>query len=115
MELKIYHNPRCRKSRETLEIIRSRGVEPLVVKYLEEPLTEAELKSLVKKLGIEAEILIRKGEKEFKENFGGHKLSESEAIKAMVNYPKLMERPVVVKGEKAIIGRPPENVIELLN
>ncbi|TVQ43873.1 MAG: arsenate reductase (glutaredoxin) [Saprospirales bacterium] len=111
----IYHNPRCRKSRETLELLKENGVEPEVVKYLETPLDYEELKALVTRLNIGATELLRKGEKEYKENYKGKDLSEKEAIEAMVKFPKLMERPIVVKDNKAVIGRPPENVIQLIN
>ena len=110
----IYHNPRCRKSRETLELLKSNGVEPEVVKYLETPLNADQLKSHLKKLDIDATELLRKGEKEYKENYKGKDLSEQEAIDAMVKFPKLMERPVVIKGDSAVIGRPPGNVLALL-
>ena len=110
----IYHNPRCRKSRETLELLKSNGIEPEVVKYLETPLNADQLKSLLKKLDIDATELLRKGEKEYKENYKGKDLSEKDAINAMVKFPKLMERPIVVKGNSAVIGRPPENVLALL-
>lgn len=112
--MKIYHNPRCRKSRETLQIIEDRGVEVEVVKYLEDVPTESELKTLLELLNIPAEKLLRKGEAIYKEKFKGKDLSEAEWIKAMVANPKLIERPIVVKGNRAILGRPPENVLELL-
>ena len=110
----FYHNPRCRKSRETLEIIRNKGIEPEIVEYLKEPLTVDQLKEIVQKLGINASDLLRKGEAIYKEEFKGKELSEEEWLYAMAEYPVLMERPVVVKGEKAVLGRPPENVNELL-
>lgn len=110
----IYHNPRCRKSRETLEIIRNKGVEPEIVEYLKEPLTVDELKDIVEKLGISPSELLRKGEAVYKEEFKGKELSEEEWLYAMAEYPVLMERPVVVKGNKAVLGRPPEKVNELL-
>jgi len=110
----IYHNPRCRKSRETLDLLKTNGVEPQIINYLEEPLTEKDLKALLKKLNINAGQLLRKNEKEFKEHYRGRELSEKEAMGAMVRFPKLMERPIVVSGDKAVIGRPPENVLELL-
>lgn len=110
----IYHNPRCRKSRETLEIIKNKGVEVDIVEYLKNPLSEGELSEIVSKLGISAQDLIRKGESVYKENYKGKEMSESEWIKAMAQNPVLMERPVVVKGNKAVLGRPPENVNELL-
>ena len=110
----FYHNPRCRKSRETLEIIRNKGIEPEIVEYLKEPLTVDQLKEIVQKLGINASDLLRKGEAIYKEEFKGKELSEEEWLYAMAEYPVLMERPVVVKGEKAVLGRPPENVNDLL-
>lgn len=112
--MKIYHNPRCRKSRETLALIEEKNINPEIILYLDEVLTEKELKGLLKKLNIPAEKLVRKGEPIFKEKFKGKELSEDKWIKAMVKYPKLIERPIVVKGKKAILGRPPENVNELL-
>ena len=112
--LTIYHNPRCGKSRQTLALIQEKEEEVQVVKYLETPLTKDELRSLVEKLGITAEQLIRKNEKIFKENYKGKELSEEEWLEAMVAHPILMERPIVVKGDKAVLGRPPENVLELL-
>ena len=111
--MEIYHNPRCRKSRETLQLIRDHKVEPDIVLYLETPPDAATLKSILDKLGIPAEKLIRRTEAIFKENFKGKKLSEDEWIAAMVQYPKLIERPIVIEGDKAILGRPPENVEEL--
>lgn len=110
----IYHNPRCRKSRETLEIIKSNGVEPDIVEYLKNPLTESQLTELLEKLGIDAEDLIRKGESVYKEKYKGKDLNQQGWIKAMVENPVLIERPIVVKGKKAVLGRPPEKVEELL-
>ncbi len=110
----IYHNPRCRKSRETLEIIKSKGVDPKVFEYLINPLNEKELKEILAILNMKAEQLIRKGEAVYKENYKGKDLSEDEWIKAMIEHPKLMERPIVVNGDKAVLGRPPENVKKLL-
>lgn len=112
--MKIYHNPRCSKSRQTLALIQGKNVEPEIVEYLKEVPSESELKTLLQMLGIPAEKLLRKGEADFKENFKGKTLSEDEWISAMVKYPKLIERPIVVKGNKAVLGRPPENVLELL-
>lgn len=112
--MKIYHNPRCRKSRETLQIIEDSGIEVEIVKYLEEVPTKSEIKELLVKLGIPAEKLLRKGEAIFKEKYKGQNLSDDQWIKAMVENPKLIERPIVVKGDEAILGRPPQNVRELL-
>lgn len=112
--MKIYHNPRCRKSRETLDIIQQAGEDVEIVEYLKDNPSEQELKEVLAYLAIPAEKLIRKGEQDFKDNFKGKNLSESEWIKAMVSYPKLIERPIVVKDKKAVIGRPPKNVKALL-
>lgn len=112
--MKIYHNPRCTKSRQTLQLIRDAGIEPEIVEYLNDVPTEAELKELVAMLGIKTYDLLRRGEADFKENFKGKDLSDDEWIAAMVKYPKLIERPIVVKQKKAVLGRPPENVKTLL-
>lgn len=112
--MKIYHNPRCSKSRQTLQIIEDKGIEVDVVKYLEQVPSVDELRSIIKALGISAEQLLRKGEKDFKENFKGKQLSEEEWIKAMIQYPKMIERPIVIKDGKAVLGRPPENVLDLI-
>ncbi|MAS52202.1 MAG: arsenate reductase (glutaredoxin) [Flavobacteriales bacterium] len=112
--MKIYHNPRCRKSRETLQIIEASGNKVEIINYLENTPSEDELQNIVNKLNIPAENLLRKGESIFKENFKGKKLSENEWIQVMVKNPKLIERPIVVRGNKAILGRPPQNVKELL-
>lgn len=111
--MKIYHNPRCSKSRQTLALLKENGVEPEVLLYLENIPTASELKELLSKLGIKPIQLIRKGEKDWKENYKGQELSDAQIIDAMVAYPKLIERPIVVKGNKAVIGRPPENALEL--
>jgi arsenate reductase len=109
----IYHNPRCKKSRETLELIREQGIEPEIVEYLKTPPEPEELRSILDKLGLEAEAIVRKGEKEFKERFKGKALSDEEWLRGLNENPKLIERPIVVEGERAAIGRPPENVKEL--
>lgn len=114
MNFTIYHNPRCKKSRETLQILRDEGIDPEVVEYLKTPLDQKELSGLCTKLKIKPNQLLRKSEKIYKENFGKKELSDSEAIQAMVDFPKLMERPVVVSGDSAVVGRPPENVKGLL-
>ena len=115
MELTIYHNPRCSKSRETLELIRTQGIEPKIVEYLKDVPTEKELKMLLMKLGIEAVQLVRKNEAVFKEKFKGLEFNEDEWVKVMIEEPKLIERPIVVKDHSAILGRPPENVLDLIN
>ena len=110
--MKIYHNPRCRKSRETLELIRSNGTEPEIVEYLKDIPSEKELSDLISKLGISAYDLIRRKEEAFKP-FKGQDKTDAEWVKIMIEHPKLIERPIVVKDQKAVLGRPPENVNEL--
>ncbi len=112
--MKIYHNPRCTKSRETLALLTENGIEPEIVLYLTNTLTSKELKSLLKKLGLKAEQIVRKTEAVYKENYKSKKLTETEWLAAMVEHPKLIQRPIVVKGDKAVLGRPPENVLELI-
>lgn len=112
--MKMYHNPRCRKSRETLAILQENKQEPELILYLEDVPTENELKAVIKKLGISPKDLVRRGEKIFKEEFKGKELNDGQWIKAMVKYPKLIERPIVIQGHKAVLGRPPENVLTLL-
>jgi arsenate reductase len=114
MSFKIYHNPRCSKSRQALNLLISHNIEPEIVEYLKTPLSESEIRSLLDMLKISAFDLIRKGEEEYKTLFKGKSLSEDEWIQAMVDYPKLIERPIVVKNKKAILGRPLEKVIDLL-
>lgn len=112
--LKIYHNPRCGKSREGLEILEKSGKDFEMVKYLEDVPSEEELKSLIGYLNIAPIDLVRKNETVWKENYKGKELSDDQIIRAMVEHPKLMERPIVVKGDKAVIGRPPETIKTLL-
>ena len=107
----IYHNPRCRKSRETLQLLEANGQEPEIILYLENPPTAKELTDLLDKLGMSPMDLIRKGEAVWKENYKGKTLSDKQLIDAMVNNPKLIERPIVVNGDKAALGRPPEQVL----
>ena len=112
--LTIYHNPACTKSRETLALIRERGHEPQVVEYLKSPPSEAELTAIVRKLGILPLELVRRNEQVFKDKYAGKTLSDKEWIKAMVANPILIQRPIVVRGEAAAIGRPPQDVERLL-
>lgn len=112
--MQIYHNPRCTKSRETLAILEGSGQKIEIIEYLKVPPTAKELKSILAKLGMKAEQLVRKGEDIYKEKFKGKTLSESQWIEALVKNPVLIERPIVVRGEKAVLGRPPENVKSLL-
>ena len=113
-DITIYHNPRCSKSRATLAIIQERGIEPRIVEYLKTALTAAELRLILRKLGLSAETLVRKGEDIFKSRYAGRELSEDGWIEAMIENPVLIERPIVVRGERAVIGRPPETVQQLL-
>lgn len=110
----IYHNPRCSKSRQTLALIEQKGIKPSVVKYLDTALTEADIKELLSKLGVAARAIIRTGEDAYKElGLSGSGFSEQQLIAAIAKHPKLLERPIVVEGNRAIIGRPPENVLAL--
>ena len=114
-DLTLYHNPRCSKSRGALELLEARGLTPEVVRYLETPLDAAQIQSLLKKLGIGARQLLRSGEDEYKTlNLADSSLGEAQLIDAMAAHPKLIERPILVAGNKAVIGRPPEKVLEIL-
>ncbi|CAM3839789.1 Arsenate reductase [compost metagenome] len=114
-DLTLYHNPRCSKSRGALELLEARGLAPTVVRYLETPPTASELKALLGKLNISARQLLRSGEDEYKTlNLADASLSEAQLIEAMVQHPKLIERPILIAGDKAVIGRPPEKVLEIL-
>jgi arsenate reductase (glutaredoxin) len=110
----IYHNPRCSKSRQTLALLEERGIAPRIVLYLEEPPDAGELKQLLRQLGIEARDLLRTGEAPYRE-LGLHRtdLFADDLIAAMVANPILIERPIVVVGQRAALGRPPENVLRL--
>ena len=110
----IYHNPRCSKSREALKLLEEQGADVEVVKYLDTPPSKEELKSLLKMLGISARELMRTKEAIYKELGLGDVEDEEKLIEAMVEHPRLIERPIVIKDGKAVIGRPPQKVIELL-
>jgi len=112
--LTIYHNPACTKSRETLALIRSRGHEPRVIEYLKTPPSETELTAIVRKLGIKPLELVRRNEQVFKDKYAGKTLADKEWIKALVANPILIQRPIVVRGDEAAIGRPPQDVERLL-
>ncbi|TXB64007.1 arsenate reductase (glutaredoxin) [Vicingus serpentipes] len=112
--MKIYHNPRCSKSRQTLQIIKDAGAEVEIIEYLNEVPTQDELAAILIKLGMNAEDILRKGEDIFKQNYKGKTFSNDEWIKIMIENPKLIERPIIIKGNKAVLGRPPENVNEFL-
>ncbi len=110
----IYHNNRCRKSREGLEILENSGKEFQVVKYLEDVPSEEELKAIIEKLGIQPIELVRKNEAIWKWEYKGKELSDDDIIKAMVENPKLIERPIIIHGNTAVIGRPPQKILEIL-
>lgn len=111
----IYHNPRCSKSRQTLALLEERGVSPAVVEYLSDPPSKATLKRIVKMLGVRPIDLVRRREEPFKTLGLVSKQDDDEAIlNAMARHPILIERPIVIKGDKAALGRPPENVLEIL-
>ncbi|MAF76365.1 MAG: arsenate reductase (glutaredoxin) [Idiomarinaceae bacterium] len=110
----IYHNPRCSKSRQTLELLQQHGIEPTIIKYLETPPSQAELSSLLNKLDISPRQLMRTKEAVYKELKLADESDDEVLLTSMVNNPKLIERPIVVKGEKAVLGRPPENALELI-
>ncbi len=110
----LYHNPRCRKSRETLELIQEKGETLKIKLYLKEPPTVKELREVLAKLGLRPLELIRKQEAVFKEKFKGKEFADDQWIDVMVAHPILIERPIAIKGNTALIGRPPSNVLELL-
>lgn len=111
----IYHNPRCSKSRQTLALLRDRGIEPEIVHYLETPPNAATLKTLLRKLGMSARQLLRTGEPEYAAaGLDDPVLAEDALIAAMARHPRLIERPIVVAGARAALGRPPERVLEIL-
>ena len=113
MAVTIYHNPRCSKSRKTLELIQGKGVEPEIVEYLNTPPSAAELKEILTKLGMSASEIVRKKEAK-EEGIDVASLDEDALIEALSAHPRAIERPIVVKGGKAVMGRPPENVDDLL-
>ncbi|AFN77523.1 arsenate reductase (glutaredoxin) [Stutzerimonas nitrititolerans] len=114
-ELTLYHNPRCSKSRSALELLEGRGLTPTIIRYLETPPTAAELQDVLNKLGIAPRQLLRTGEDEYKQlNLADSDLSDEQLIEAMVAHPRLIERPILVAGNRATVGRPPEKVLEIL-
>jgi len=112
--MKIYHNPRCSKSRQTLQLIKDAGVAVEIIEYLNAIPTKEELEMILMKLNLKPTDILRKGEAIYKEKFKNSNFNDDEWIKIMIEYPKLIERPIVVKGNKAILGRPPENVLDLI-
>ena len=115
MDIILYHNPRCSKSRQTLALIKEKGLAVREILYLENPPSQQELDSLLRGLNMEPQDLMRKGEAEYKElDLKNSTLEREQLISIMIEHPKLIERPIVVAGDKVIIGRPPENVLEIL-
>lgn len=116
MQVTIYHNPKCAKSRATLKLLEARGIKPVVVDYLKTALSRTELAGLIKRLGIKPRALLRTREPAYKQaGLANPKLSDAAIVQAMLAHPKLMERPIVVAGGKAALGRPPENVLKILD
>jgi arsenate reductase len=115
MSVVIYHNPRCSKSRQTLELIREHGIEPEVIEYLKSPPTKGRLKQILKMLGMKPRDLMRRGEEEYKAlGLADESLTQERLIDAMLEHPGLIERPIVVNGDKAVLGRPPESVLKII-
>ena len=112
--MRYYHNPRCAKSREGLQLLTEKKIVPEIVDYMKEPITPAELTEVIRKLGIGADALVRKKEKVWKEEYADKELTNEELVLAMIENPRLMERPILVNGDKAAIGRPPENLLEVI-
>lgn len=110
----IYHNPRCSKSREALGILETSKADYKIIKYLDELLSEETLKNIIKLLKIKPIALVRTNESIWKENFKNLDLTDKEIIAALAKHPKLIERPIVINGTKAIIGRPPQNILDIL-
>lgn len=111
---KIYHNPRCSKSRATLALLEENGIKPEVIEYLKHPPSAAELKAILSSLQMKPEQLVRRGEDVFKTTYAGKTLTDAQWIEALLEHPILLERPIVVTGDRAVLGRPPENVLQLL-
>jgi arsenate reductase len=115
MSVEIYHNPRCSKSRQTLQLLQEQGVEPQVTEYLKTPPDRETLEKILDMLGLEPRELMRTKEAEYKESgLDNPELSREQLIQAMIDQPKLIERPIVIKNGKAAIGRPPEKVLDIL-
>ena len=114
-EVIIYHNSKCSKSRQALEIIKSKNIEPTIILYLVNKLSKIEVENLLSKLGLSIRDILRKGEDEYKNNnLKNENLSDDKLIEFLIKFPKLLQRPIVVKNSKAVIGRPPENILNLL-
>ncbi len=114
-ELTLYHNPRCSKSRAALQLLEERDLQPVVVHYLDTPPSAAQLREVLEKLGLPPRGLLRSGEVEYRElGLANQALSDEQLIAAMAAHPRLIERPILIAGDRAVIGRPPENILELL-
>ena len=114
-EVIIYHNPKCSKSRKALEIIKSKNIEPIIILYLVNKLSKTEVKNLLSKLGLSIRDILRTGEDEYKNNnLKNENLTDDKLIDFLIKFPKLLQRPLVVKDNKAVVGRPPENILNLL-
>ena len=113
-DIRIYHNARCSKSRSACDLIAAQGVTAEVVEYLKTPPTKKELRALLKKLGLRPYDIVRHGEDVYKQHYAGKTLTDDEWLDALVMHPILIERPIVVRGDKAVVARPPERVLELL-
>lgn len=115
MSLVIYHNPRCSKSRQTLALLEENGHQPTIVEYLKNTPSVEELKATIEKLGVSPRDILRTKETEYKESgLDNQELSDSEVLNLMNSFPKVIERPIVINGDKAAVGRPPENVLNIL-
>ncbi|MGB5242193.1 MAG: arsenate reductase (glutaredoxin) [Lutimonas sp.] len=112
--IKIYHNPRCSKSRQGLAILENSKLNFEVVEYLKNPLSKSEVEEIISSLKIKPIDLVRTNETDWRDNFKGKELSDEEIISALVNYPKLIERPIVISDKKGVIGRPPENIASFI-
>ena len=111
----IYHNPKCSKSRKALEIIKSKNIEPIIILYLVNKLSKTEVKNLLSKLGLSIRDILRTGEDEYKNNnLKNENITDDKLIEFLIKFPKLLQRPIVVKNNKAVIGRPPENILDIL-
>ena len=114
-KITIYHNPKCSKSRKALEIIRRKNIEPTIILYLKNKLSKTEVENLLIKLGLSIRDILRTGEDEYKNNnLKNENLTDDKLIDFLIIFPKLLQRPIVIKKSKAVIGRPPENILNLL-
>ncbi|ODC03588.1 arsenate reductase (glutaredoxin) [Terasakiispira papahanaumokuakeensis] len=116
MTITLYHNPRCSKSRQALQLLQDNGVEPIIHRYLDQPLDADALRQLIQRTGLSTQAIMRSNEDEFKAaNLGREDITDDELIEALVKTPKLLQRPIADDGQRAIIGRPPEDVLALLS